>query len=165
MEKLDITSLMRNIAIIDQFDILGLAEKELGDSLLERCRNIVRIREKMNSNRIEKPIHIFGCLDPLSIVSYFLCGADIFDGLSWLKYTFHENVAVYMNNHALLKGGWSDTDLRIKAVSYMLNLKELMHLQVRMAHFIRTHNLEVLNLSKETSEQIKSLSEAAGIDF
>ena len=37
-----------------------------------------------------KPIHIFGCSDPKSIILLVLSGADIFDGLGWIKHAFNE---------------------------------------------------------------------------
>lgn len=162
--KINITQLIENITSIDQFDILGLAEKELGSSLLERCTNIVKIREEL-SKRIEIPIHIFGCLDPLSIISYSICGADIFDGLSWLKYTFHNDIALYFNNHALLNQKWSETDNRVRAHAYITNLIELTNLEARIKHFNRTHDFESLNLPESILSQLKALTGAAGIDY
>jgi hypothetical protein len=162
--KINTKQLLNNITSIDQFDILGLTEKELGNSLLERCTNIVRIREEL-SKRIEMPIHIYGCLDPLSIISFSICGADIFDGTSWLKYTFHNDIALYFNNHALLNQKWSETDNRVRAHSYITNLIELTNLEVRIKHFNRTHDFESLKLPKNIVSQIKSLTGAAGIDY
>lgn len=93
--KIDSKKLLENIKKIEQFDILGLTEKELGNSILERCSNIVKIREEMIMKHIEIPIHIFGCLDPLTVVPYFICGADIFDGLNWLKFSFYKGERLY----------------------------------------------------------------------
>jgi len=76
----DVGALTKSVALLEPFDILGLTEKELGASLLNRCQNLLRIRAALNSINLPMPIHIFGCMDPLSILSYFLCGADIFDG-------------------------------------------------------------------------------------
>ena len=165
MGRIDIGGLLDNINKISQFDALGLAEKELGDSLLARCANILKIREKIKSEMVEVPIHIFGCLDPLCIISYFLCGADIFDGLSWLKYHFHENAATYKNNYPIYQGDWSLTDKNNYRQLCVRNLNEIVHLQNRMIRFTRTHDLQVLGLSPEISKQMISLCGEAGIDY
>lgn len=162
--KINTTQLIEHMTSIDQFDIIGLAEKELGNSMHERCTNIVRIREGL-SKRIEIPIHIFGCLDPLSIIAYSICGADIFDGLSWMRYTFHDDVALYYNNHALLNKMWSEPDNRVRAHSYVTNLIELTRLEVRIRHFTRTHDFDSLQLPNDKITQLKALTGAAGIDY
>ena len=162
--KVHVTPLIEKMDDIEQFDILGLTEKEIGNSLLERCSNIVKLREAL-SRRTEIPIHIFGCLDPLSIISYFLCGADIFDGTSWLKYTFVDNVAVYINNHALLKKRWTDNDDRARAHSSVHNLGELINLEARMNHYTQEYDLSLFQFQDTYLDQIKALTGAAGIYY
>src|SRR5699024_2400896 len=95
-ELIDVEELIENIHMISNFDILGLTEKELGYSVIERCTNIYRIRLALEKANVNIPIHIFGCLDPLNILIYFLCGADIFDGLSWLRFSYSENKPMYI---------------------------------------------------------------------
>src|SRR5260221_13350584 len=41
------------------------------------------------------PIHIFGCFDPQTIPYLFFSGADIFDGLSWMRYYFRDGHSFY----------------------------------------------------------------------
>ena len=38
---------------LSQFDILGITEKELGPSILERCRNLIKLRRALNKNKLE----------------------------------------------------------------------------------------------------------------
>lgn len=83
----DIDRLMEGLHLCSDFSILGVTEKELGSSPLERCKAIARLRTEMNSRKLDLPIHIFGSLTPLSIVAYSLCGADVFDGLAWLRFS------------------------------------------------------------------------------
>jgi hypothetical protein len=165
MSTVDVMSLIENISLIEPFNILGLTEKELGDSLLKRCENILKIRKALDSQGLTLPIHVFGCLDPLSILSYFLCGADIFDGLSWLKFGFYENVAIYINNHAFLKGIWSEPDLSIRALAYVLNLKELAHLMYNMRKFTRENDFAIFGLKENILKEVKNLTYAAGIQY
>lgn len=92
------------------FSALGVTEKELGPSPLERCRAIVRLRQAISAIQADLPIHVFGCQTPLSILSYFFCGADMFDGLAWLRYSFNGGLPVYGVEAAITDGlgGLSD---------------------------------------------------------
>jgi len=159
----DIDGLIESITLIESFNILGLTEKELGNSLLKRCQNLLRIREAMNSQGLNIPIHVFGCLDPLGVLSYFLCGADIFDGTLWLKFSFYGNVAIYMNNFALLQRKWSESDSSVLASTYVLNLNKLTHLMYDMRRFTREYDLDVFGLNKETLKEVKDLTGTAGL--
>lgn len=69
--------------------IIGIPERELGDNLLERAMTLNRIRDEMN--KIEKaiPIHLLGTGNPISLLIYAICGADLFDGLEWYKYAVY----------------------------------------------------------------------------
>lgn len=96
--RLPINSIIDHIELLQQFDIVGLAEKELGSSTLERMVNINTIRKAMDEKGIIRPLHIFGSLDTLSTPLYFIAGADIFDGLTWLRYAYIDGLTVYWQN-------------------------------------------------------------------
>jgi hypothetical protein len=164
LHRLNIESLVDNVESIDQFDILGVTEKELGNSLLSRCTNILRIRNALQSRGSDRPIHVFGCLDPLGIVCYFLCGADIFDGTLWLKYGFHENVAFYINNYALLKGTWHNTDGGVAVMSWMWNLRDLTALMLRMRRYAQKHEDNLLEFGTDIKKEIKDLAKTAAMN-
>ena len=70
-------------------DIVGVTEKELGKGLFDRLKRIALLRQGLNDAGLELPIHIWGGLDPVTTPIYFFAGADIFDGISWLRYSFH----------------------------------------------------------------------------
>jgi hypothetical protein len=161
----NIAEYIKNLNETYNFDILGFTEKELGRSFEERCKNIIKIREELNKKGYNHPIHIFGCLDPISIIVYFLCGADIFDGLNWLKYGFFEKNAVYQNNYAILSGDWAYQDNSVWKTMSIKNLSELRHITSSMKHFVRVKNLGVFELPEKTLNQVKALTGAAGIDF
>lgn len=74
----------------DYIDVLGFPEREIGTNIIQSCRYIRQIRKELDKREIFKPIHIFGCSDPKSIILFVLSGADIFDGLGWIKYAFNE---------------------------------------------------------------------------
>ncbi len=76
--------LIKQVEHLRRFAVVGITEKELDDSLFGAMTKIARLRTHMNAAGVNVPIHIFGSLDPLSTVLYFLAGAEIFDGLTWL---------------------------------------------------------------------------------
>jgi hypothetical protein len=119
---------------LSTFDILGVTEKELGTSLEARLANVVKLRQALTSCGVEIPIHIFGCLDPLSVWLFFLCGADIFDGLSWLRFAFYQNQAIYRNSWAILN---RHTDLSNGDLALMVWLQNLRYLGTQRLQMIR----------------------------
>lgn len=159
--QVDIESLIDNVALIDQFDVLGLTEKELGSSLLSRCTNILEIRKALDSRGSNIPIHVFGCLDPLGIVSYFLCGADIFDGTLWLKYGFFNSAALYIRNYGLLNRKWANTDAGVQIISWILNLSDLSQLMVSMRRYAQGHDVKVFQFDPAMMKEIMDLANTA----
>lgn len=160
---IDIDKLYSCIDKVSTFSILGITEKELGPSILDRCKNIRKIRERLNDNNIHIPIHIFGCIDPLNILAYFICGADVFDGLSWLRFSFVDGLGYYQNSYAITSGKWSLNDQRLKSLSYGENLKEVTLLMNQMRHFSNTYDWKVFELSY--IEELKKLVSQAGIEL
>jgi len=100
---IDMTDVLKHVNQLIEFDIIGVTEKELGDSHFTRMKNIFLLREQLNKNDITSPIHVFGALDPISVILYFIMGAEIFDGLSWLKYDYYNCYASYVNNSYIMK--------------------------------------------------------------
>jgi hypothetical protein len=84
-----------------KIDVIGVTEKEAGDTLRERLHSISALRRTLDSMGLETPIHVFGGLDPVLTPLYFLAGADIFDGLTWLRYGFDNGRASYLQALAL----------------------------------------------------------------
>jgi hypothetical protein len=54
------------------FAVIGLTEKELGRSTLDRMINIARLRKALQSIDLDTPIHVFGSLDTVSSPLYQL---------------------------------------------------------------------------------------------
>lgn len=76
------------------FDIIGVTEKELGADLLDRLKRVALLRAGLDRSGIAAPIHVWGGLDPMLTPLYFFAGAEIFDGVSWLRYAFIDGLAV-----------------------------------------------------------------------
>jgi queuine/archaeosine tRNA-ribosyltransferase len=68
-------------------EIIAVAERELGDDLIERAQTIKKIRNAIKSTGRNVLIHVLGTGNPRSILLYSLCGADIYDGLEWCQTT------------------------------------------------------------------------------
>lgn len=114
-QYLPINSIIDHIELLQQFDIVGLTEKELGKSTLDRMLNIGKIRKAMDEKGIIRPLHVFGSLDTVSTPLYFIAGADIFDGLTWLRYSYMDGLTVYWQNFgAITNIGSSDRQIRLK---------------------------------------------------
>jgi hypothetical protein len=126
------------------FDILGVTEKGLAPSPLDRMIAIARLRGALDRIKCHAPIHVFGSLDPLSVCLYTVAGAEIFDGLTWLRYAFVNDQCVYLHSHATQRYGLDakDTSRRLRMISD--NYYYLMELQGKLRHFARTGDFGVL---------------------
>ncbi len=138
----NIASLLPYVSEIGSFDIVGLTEKELGDSVLNRMLGIATLRQAMDKAGLNMPIHIFGSLDPLSSSLYFLAGAEIFDGLTWLRYSYSKGQAVYYHNHGVISYGIHERDSLVTARSLRENIYYLQRLKYQMLDFLSTGNFK-----------------------
>lgn len=113
--KIDSELIIKNLSSLSSFDIIGFTEKELGYNLIDRMINIAKIRLALDKNQIDSYIHVFGSLDPVTTPLYYFSGAEIFDGLSWLRFLYNDGDAYYIDSkgqkkfsiHKSLKSIWS----------------------------------------------------------
>ncbi|MCB1972502.1 MAG: hypothetical protein KDG54_19065, partial [Geminicoccaceae bacterium] len=95
----DVNAIVKNIHALAKFDAIGVTEKEIGGTQQARMVSIARIRRALNDAGLgNKPIHVFGSLDTISTPLYFVAGADIFDGLTWLRFAYYEGLTIYRQN-------------------------------------------------------------------
>jgi hypothetical protein len=136
-----------NISDVSDFDILGFTEKELGNNYIERIKNLITIRQILSQKGLDLPIHIFGCLDPISIWLYYLCGADIFDGLSWLRYHYDKTgIASYIFNTSLFIDPSLNPYETIISNAYQ-NLKTLQILKKQLIQFSVNYSITDIGLN------------------
>ena len=90
-----------DFANLRAFDIIGVTDREIGETVLARLENIARLRRHLDDSEVGTPIHIFGGLDPLHTPLYFAAGGELFDGLGWLRYTYREGVAMHRDTAAI----------------------------------------------------------------
>lgn len=130
--------IISDVQILEPFDIIGFTEKELGNSMMERMMTVASVRRGLNDAGLDIPIHIFGSLDTVTTPLYFLAGADIFDGLSWLRFIFDRGDTLYIDSYAPLLLGPQE-DIRnawIKGVYH--NTTYLKKLEMEMRRFVTT---------------------------
>lgn len=135
-EFVPIQNLIAQVSRFTEFDIIGITETELGASILDRMANITRIRAAMDDASLLKPLHVFGSLDPVCTPLYFLAGADVFDGLSWIRFAYRDDMAVYHKNNIPLRFGITDRDGLSLARSYDGNLLYLSELKGRLTRYL-----------------------------
>lgn len=136
-------NLIKRVEHLRKFSVIGITEKELDDSLFGAMTKIARLRTQLNALGITVPIHIFGSLDPFTTVLYFLAGAEIFDGLTWLRYGYHEGRSVYYQNYAAVR---DSTGLRRRTDElyhemWRNNYYYLEKMKTQMINFERTGDL------------------------
>jgi len=69
---------------------------------------------------------------------YFLAGADIFDGLTWLRYAFREGNTVYKYNSGALAKGIHVEDYKLNGQTWNDNYYYMLQMQAQMGRFTAT---------------------------
>lgn len=152
-DYVQIKSIISNCDKLKNFHILGFTEKELGNSILSRMQAIANIRIALDDANINVPLHIFGSLDPISSVLYFLSGAEIFDGLTWLRYGYSNGQACYWNNYGALEVGIERLDDFLRWKTMQDNLNNLIELTSQMQLFLLDHDFAKLGDNASFFEQ------------
>jgi len=159
--QMDSLLLQKHVQALGAFNVVGVTEKEIGSSLLDRMRNIAGLRRAMDSVGLDDiPIHVFGSLDTISTPLYFLAGADIFDGLTWLRYAFHQGLTLSRHNYAALD---LDFDTKVHVVDgrcWFNNYYRMKEMELEMRQFINTgdfgafqHHGELFRKAHENLQQ------------
>lgn len=133
---INVEQIVENLAHLAGFDIIGLTEKELGTTLIGRMKNIRAIRLALDEAENNAPLHIFGSLDPVITVLYFCAGAEIFDGLTWLRFAYHDGLSIYKHNYNVLLERLKDEDDINDVRIWFDNISYLNNLQMQMRKFI-----------------------------
>jgi hypothetical protein len=157
--KIDLEQVIRNLRQLTRFDILGFTEKELGSSVLERMVSIAIIREEMDRLKINIPIHIFGSLDTITTPLYYLSGADIFDGLAWLRFILSTKGTLYLDSYGPRECGIEVPTDSIWIQYLIRNISYLNRLSINLEKFQSTgdfsHLGEESDFFKDSLEDLK----------
>ena len=148
-----------------RFCVLGATERELGNSLLDRCRALIALRDALTEAGANTPIHVFGAITPGAVLAYFFCGADIFDGLNWLRFVYDGPGLRPISEAALDDGQWEETDgLRFLRQSRR-NLRFLRQLQDGMRSYCASGDLRALINAFPVAQAAARVAAAAGSEF
>lgn len=145
------------------FDCVGFTEKELGASLYEKCKAVIAIRSALNTINAATPIHIFGCLDQVTLLSLFLCGADVFDGLTWLKYSINEGGVFYFNSVFSRQENISRPSDDCMILMMVENLEYLRNLQKAMQNCIQSQSIDGLPIIPSMKDKIRTVLQNVGL--
>jgi hypothetical protein len=136
--KLD--SIVANVRDLFPFRVVGVTEKEIGNSVLDRMVNIARIRLALNNVGLNIPIHIFGSLDSITTLYYFVAGADIFDGLTWLRYAFKDGHTIYRQDYGISDLGITTKAPKVDALCWSKNHQYMREMELEMRRFLNAHD-------------------------
>ena len=121
---------------------------------------LARMRRSFDENGIKSPIHVFGSLDSLSTVLYFLSGAEIFDGLTWLRFGFHDGQTMYRQNYGAIKGqnGILKSARELSHAMWKDNYYYLESLSAQMRNYARTQDCKSFDhISAHIEEAVHQL--------
>ena len=133
---LAIRDIVPHLCEMRDFHIIGVTEKELGSRLSDRLVNLARLRLAMDAEGLKLPIHVWGGLDPIVTPLYFFAGAEIFDGVSWLRYAYHDGVAVYRDSMAVLEHGIGTAMNHLHGMILSKNMVYMQELEVGLREFV-----------------------------
>ena len=161
--RLNVDEVLRHVHRLADFDIVGVTEKEIGNSLVDRMKNIAKLRRALAAAGIDIPIHVFGSLDTISTPMYFLAGADIFDGLTWLRFAFHEGLTIYKHNFGALQLGVATKAHMVDARCWYENYYYMSELQLEMRRFLASQDFSSFKYHGEMFKfALQSALEALG---
>lgn len=121
------------------FDIIGVTEKDLGDTVLDVLSTLARLRTKLDAAQVPAPIHVFGGLDPLYTPLYFAVGGEIFDGLGWLRYAYRDGMTYHRDTATLLDlASVGKRWAQAVTTTWLRNLDELTQLGHELKMFVHS---------------------------
>lgn len=146
-----------------EFQVIGVTEKELGRSVQKRMEAIAKLRISLTRAGLQTPIHVFGSLDTISTPLYFLAGADIFDGLTWLRYAYHDGNTIYRQNYGALKMSTGATTDMIDFKCWHDNYLYMKRLENEMRRFLLEGDFAAFSFNREIfRETIQTVIESVG---
>jgi len=159
-----VVEIIKNIEQLKEFDVIGVTEKEIGNSILARMKNIAKLRRALDEVDSNIPIHIFGSLDTVTTPMYFLAGADIFDGLTWLRFAFHEGQTIYKHNYGALKLGISTTAHLVDGRCWNSNYYYIKDMELEMRRFLNEQDFSCFKYHKELfHDAVQNVLEEVGV--
>lgn len=147
--RLHMKNIVARVHALAEFDVIGVTEKEVGNSLIDRMKNIGLLRRALTKAGLETPIHVFGSLDTITTPLYFLAGADIFDGLTWLRYAYHEGNTIYKQNLGAIKFGPNVNADLVNLRCWNSNYYYMKELESEMRRFLNGNDFSVFQYNAD----------------
>lgn len=72
-------------------NFVAVAERDCGNDVVEKATTILKIRKVLDSIDPGTILHILGCGNPISLILFTFCGANMFDSLDWIKYVIDQD--------------------------------------------------------------------------
>jgi hypothetical protein len=138
---------------LSPFQAIGVTEKEVGKSILDRMINIARLRRELCRVGLNTPIHVFGSLDSITTLFYFVAGADIFDGLTWLRYAFKDGHTLYRQDYGISEFGIATKSPKVEALCWAKNYYYIKDMELEMRRFLNSHDFSIFKFHGEALEK------------
>jgi hypothetical protein len=134
---LDVDALTPDVRNLSYFDVIGVTQKDLGRSLLDRLVTLARLRDLLDRRDCEHILlHVFGSLDPVLTPLYFMAGAEIFDGLSWLQYAYVDGLSIEPDQWSALHRDMLEAEQEVQDMTRQIsNLTEIWSLKYRLTRW------------------------------
>jgi hypothetical protein len=140
--RLHLDQITPHLARLKDFAVVGVTEKEIGNSILTRMVNVARLRKALDKHYADMPIHVFGSLDTISTYLFFLAGADIFDGLTWLRYAFSNGDTVYRHSYGALNLPISVNSDIVEGRCWSNNYQYMQQMRLNMMKHVNDRSFE-----------------------
>lgn len=123
----ELPALCGAVAANTGISMLAVAERRLGDGIMERAISVQTIRRELDKQGRYIALHLLGTGNPISIALYSAMGADSFDGLEWCQTVVdHDTALLYHLSQADFFTGqtrWVENDLSFHARTLAHNLE------------------------------------------
>jgi len=163
-QLLDMEAVIAAVPELGFADIVGVTEKELGGSFRECCVNLARLRTAMDDANLATPLHVFGSLDPFGALAYHASGADIFDGLGWLRFAWQEARLHHLLTAGAEASAWDKPWQKVASTLLVANINEVGLLQRAAKTISKTGSLTSVPLPwSRYVEEVRKLLLDAGI--
>jgi hypothetical protein len=158
-----VEKLEKHAELLRKFDIIGVTEKELGPNILQRMKNISKIRKTLDKIGIDIPVHIFGSMDTVTTPLYFLAGADIFDGLAWLRFSFDAGNTNYIFSSGPKSFGITENIRNIWIRTIYQNYNYLQDLKLQMEKYAKTSDFDSFKNNVDFFKESYGYLESQGV--
>lgn len=123
----ELPALCTEVAKASGVAMIAVAERRLGDGILQRFDTVKAIRAALDGLGRYVVLHLLGTGNPISIATYTAAGADSFDGLEWCQTVVdHDTGLLYhlsQSEFFAAQTSWADAGLSFQARTLAHNLE------------------------------------------